>query len=149
MIPLLDYLCIVWYCMVDFIYLTLVSRETKTSEPSFSPTFSMTTPLGDFSILFEEVQQYLLHLRSKVLYPGLIIMGFEEFHYILGMGFMANNGASVDIANRVVWFELPREPTIVVYYQSESALLTYFFTVEIPEKRLEDDDVVCEFPDVF
>lgn len=59
----------------------------------------MTTLLGGFTRIYKEVRPHPIHLGDQVLYVDLIVLGFERFHYILGLEWMAQNEATINTTN--------------------------------------------------
>lgn len=51
------------------------------------------------------VQQHPVHLGNQVLYVDFL--GFEGFHYSLGLEWTNQHGATVDIAGYIVYFNIP------------------------------------------
>lgn len=134
-------------------YLSFISHQLVVgyglgTVPLVPPT-TVSTPLGGSANLNEVVRQHPLYLGDRVLYADLIVLGFEGFHYILGMDWMEKNGVTVDTARRTVTIALPGQLPVVVQCQGESVLSTFIFSLEVPEQQLEDVPIVCEFPDVF
>jgi hypothetical protein len=111
-----------------------------------STPYMISTPGG------KTVTQYLdkstpLNLGGKVYKTGLIILDGQGIDVILGMSWMKEFKALLDIASRTVHLESPAQGSVVLKLPSPTSITSTLH--HTTAQNLEDIPVACEFPDVF
>jgi hypothetical protein len=98
------------------------------------------------------VTQYLakntpLNLGGRVYKASLIILDSQEIDMILGMGWMKEYKAVLDIVARTVHLESPTHGNVSLRLSSPTSIASALH--HTAAQNLEDIPVACEFPDVF
>jgi hypothetical protein len=98
------------------------------------------------------VTQYLakntpLNLGGEVYKTGLIILDGQGIDVILGMRWMKEFKALLDIVTRTVHLESPAHGSVVQKLPSPTSIASTLH--HTAAQNLEDIPVACEFPDVF
>jgi hypothetical protein len=98
------------------------------------------------------VTQYLakntpINLGGKVYKTGLIILDGQGIDVILGMSWMKEFKALLDIATRTVHLESPAHGSVVLKLPSPTSIASTLH--HIVAQNLEDIPVACEFHDFF
>jgi hypothetical protein len=111
-----------------------------------STPYMISTPGGKM------VTQYLakntpLNLVGKVYKTGLIILDAQGIDAILGMSWMKEFKALLNIAARTLHLESPAHGSVVLQLHSPTVTSSTLYHVTAP--CLEDIPVVCELSDVF
>jgi hypothetical protein len=108
--------------------------------------YMISTPGG------KTVTQYLtkntpLNLGGKVYKTGLIILDGQGIDVIVGMSWMKEFKALLDIAARMVHLESPAHGSVVLKLPSPTSIASTLH--HTAARNLEDIPVACKFPDVF
>jgi hypothetical protein len=108
--------------------------------------YMISTPGG------KTVTQYLakntpLNLGGRVYKASLIILDSQEIDMILGMGWMKEYKAVLDIVARTVHLESPTHGNVSLRLSSPTSIASALH--HTAAQNLEDIPVACEFPDVF
>jgi hypothetical protein len=88
-----------------------------------------------------------LNLGEKVYKTGLIILDGQGIDVILGMSWMKEFKALLDIAAHTVHLESPAHGSVVLKLPSPTSIASMLH--HTAAQNLEDIPVACEFPDVF
>jgi hypothetical protein len=111
-----------------------------------STPYMISTPEG------KTVTQYLakntpLNLGGEVYKIGLIILDGQGIDVILGMSWMKEFKALLDIATRTVHLESPAHGSVVQKLPSPTSIASTLH--HTAAQNLEDIPMTCKFPDVF
>jgi hypothetical protein len=98
------------------------------------------------------ITQYLakntpLNLGGKVYKTGLIILDGQGIDMILGMSWMKEFKALLDIATHTVYLDSPAHGNVVLELPSPTSIISTLH--HTAAQNLEDIPVACEFPNVF
>ncbi|CAL1400329.1 unnamed protein product [Linum trigynum] len=130
-------------------------------------TLCVKTPVGDTLKVDSVIRSSFICVEGAFLAADLILLPFDEFDVILGMDFLATHGAVVDCQKKEVLFSTPDKGPVVFRGIKKkethgflSALEAFQLVKEgceaflaqvtvVNDKKVEDVEVVREFPDVF
>jgi hypothetical protein len=122
------------------------TKSRRLTITHLSTPYMISTPGGKM------VTQYLakntpLHLGGKVYKASLIILDSQGIDVILGMSWMKENKAVLDIAARTMHLGSSTHGSVSLRLPSPTsiALALHHTTVQ----NLEDIPIACEFPDIF
>ena len=112
---------------------------------------SVRTPTGVTVDLHEVVRKHEFRFLDRVFVLDLYVLDFGGFDVILGMDWLEKNLAVIDCGKRrIILLEPGKEDVIHECETPEDSIMTSFlYTLEIPEKVMEEVEVVRDFPDVF
>ena len=86
-------------------------------------------------------------MGSKLIKTDLISLSLEGMDVILGMDWMTQHKALLDISSRAVEIDSPTQGATTLYLPSQEYVTSCTFAME--GIKLEDIPVVCEYADVF
>ena len=80
-----------------------------------------------------------------------VVLRFEGFHLILGMDWMSKNHVVLDTQSRVIRLACPGRAEIInqCSSQNENVFSSFLFSIAPSELKIEDIEVVQDFPNVF
>lgn len=142
-----------------------------TQSPGTSIRYDMfiAMPHGDLCFVQWEYKGCPVTIGNQIIPANFILVKFIDFDVILGMDWLSQNYAMVDCRNKVVTFQRPGLPMVTFvgeYRKLKHGLIStmkvkkmlkkgcegYLANVVVKEDnsvRLEDVNVVNQFPDVF
>jgi hypothetical protein len=129
----------------NFISMTC-TKSRRLTITHLSTSYMISTPGG------KTVTQYLakntpLNLGGKVYKASLIILDSQGIDVILGMSWMKENKAVLDIAAHTVHLGSSTHDSVSLRLPSPSSIASALH--HTTAQNLEDIPVACEFPDVF
>jgi hypothetical protein len=92
-------------------------------------------------------QKVPLELSGKVFSTNLIILSRQGIDVILGMSWMKMHKVVLDMATRLVYLNSPVYGKVTLHLPAISCIKTSLH--HVVERRLKDNHMVWEFPDVF
>jgi hypothetical protein len=112
----------------------------------------LSTPYMINTLGGKTVTQYLakntpLNLGIRVYKAGMIILDGHRIDVILGMSWMKEYKAVLDIAARTMHLESPTHGSVSLRLPSPTSIASALY--HTVAQNLEDISVACEFPDVF
>ena len=112
---------------------------------------SVGTPTGVTVELHEMVKGYKVRFLNRVYVLDLYVLGFSGFDVILGMDWLTKNLVMLDCGRRRIVLLEPGKEDVVHDCETpgDSIMTSFLYSIEIPERKLEDVEVVRDFPDVF
>jgi hypothetical protein len=114
--------------------------------PSYRHPYLISTP-GVRVVTKQTIMHAPLDLAGKLYKPSLIDLDGQGLDIILGMGWMREHKALLDIATRVVQLDSPLYGTHVL--QLSVIPVATPSVHHTAAQNLEDIPVACEFPDIF
>ena len=131
--------------------------------------FTVDTAIGEKSRITEVLEGCEIELEDHKLPLKLCSMNLKGFDVVLGMDWLAKNGAQIVCNKKMVQLQTPEVRLIVVHGDRDStatkivsmmkaqkymmhgceAYLAYVVDTKMEPKKLEDVPVVREIPDVF
>ncbi|XP_042059685.1 uncharacterized protein LOC121804234 [Salvia splendens] len=153
----------------SFISTSCVSTLELTPEPA-EPRVTVSSPVGGVIEITQKCSNLEITLgERKVIANNLGVMKMEDVDIILGMEWLAKNHATIKCSERHISFQTPGEEqvelhgitmnkrkSIISVLQAAAlvkkgcpAYLVYLSEEHNEEKKIEDVDIVREFPDVF
>ncbi|XP_073277662.1 uncharacterized protein [Primulina huaijiensis] len=132
--------------------------------------FKVSIPSDDQMFTSRIIKRLELRLQKNTVHADLIVLPLPEFDIILGMDWLSSNGAAIDFLRRSVSFRPPSGQTFIfegarhqqmphnisgicvrkLMRRGCETFLTSIMTVtELVSQRLEDVEVVRDFPSVF
>jgi hypothetical protein len=122
------------------------TKSRRLTITHLSTPYMISTPGG------KTVTQYLakntpLHLGGKVYKASLIILDSQGIDVILGMSWMKENKAVLDIAAHTVHLGCSTHGSVSLRLPSPTSIASALH--HTTAQNLEDISVACEFPDVF
>jgi hypothetical protein len=111
-----------------------------------STPYMISTPGGKMVIEYL-AKNTPLNLGGMVYKTGLIILDGQGIDVILGMSWMKEYKAMLDIAACTVHLESPTHDNVVLKLSSPTSMASTLH--HTAAQNLEDISVACEFPDVF
>jgi hypothetical protein len=107
----------------------------------------MISTLGGKITSDQMVKSVPIRLGSQVIKTDLVLLNLEGIDVILGTNWMTEHRVLLDISSRVIEIDSPYQGAITLYLPQQECL--YPCTYAIPNVKVKDIPVVCEFPDVF
>ena len=109
------------------------------------------TPTGSSVDLHEYVRDFEFRFVGKLFVLNLLVLGFEGFDVILGMDWLSEHLVLLDCGRRRLTITLPEGNTLVHQCETprDTVMTSFLYSLELPDRKLEDVPVVKEFVDVF
>ena len=109
-------------------------------------SYMISTPGG--KIASNQIIRHVpIKLGSKIFKTNLILLALEGMDIILGMDWMNQYGAILDISSRAIELNSPILGNSTLYLPFRECINTCAFTMK--DLNIEDIPVVCEYTDVF
>jgi hypothetical protein len=129
----------------DFISSTCVKKAMLSTVAAEVP-YVISTPRGQVDA-DQIIHKVPLVLAGRVFSTDLIILKGQGLDVILGMSWMKQHRAVLDIAGRLVHLDSPMYGKVILHLPAVSSIKTSLH--HVVELKLENIHVVQEFPDVF
>jgi hypothetical protein len=129
----------------DFISSTCVKKAMLSTVAAEVP-YVISTPRGQVDAN-QIIHKVPLVLAGRVFSTDLIILKGQGLDVILGMSWMKQHRAVLDIAGRLVHLDSPMYGKVILHLPAVSSIKTSLH--HVVELKLENIHVVQEFPDVF
>jgi hypothetical protein len=121
-------------------------QESKLSLVASGPPYVISTPGGRVDV-DRIVQKVPLELSRRIFSTNLVILSGQGIDIILGMRWMKMHKVVLDIAGRLLHLDSPVYGKVILHLPVISRIKASLY--HVVELKLEDIQVVREFPDVF
>jgi ABC-type siderophore export system fused ATPase/permease subunit len=121
-------------------------QESKLSLVASRSLYVISTPSGRVDV-DRIVQKVPLELSRRIFSTNLVILSGQGIDIILGMRWMKMHKVVLDIAGRLLHLDSPVYGKVILHLPVISRIKASLY--HVVELKLEDIQVVQEFPDVF
>jgi hypothetical protein len=122
------------------------AKKAKLSLVASGAPYVISTPGGRVDANWI-VQKAPLELSRRIFSTNLIILSGQGIDVILGMSWMKQHRAVLDIAGRLIHLDSPVYVKVILHLPAVSRIKASLH--HIVELKLEDIHIIREFPDVF
>jgi hypothetical protein len=109
-------------------------------------SYMISTPGGKITSN-QMVKSVPIQLGSQVIKTDLVLLNLEGIDVILRTNWMTEHRLLLDISSRVIEINSPHQGVIILYLPQQKYL--HSCTYAIPDIKVKDIPVVCEYSDVF